>query len=70
MTTLLVILLFAVASATVWHFVDKSATEHKAALRIETEKALQRQRAAYDAQCVAQSAAQDVVPKRKHRKKT
>jgi hypothetical protein len=67
-TTLLVILLFAVASATVWHFVDKSATEHKAALRIETEKALQRQRAAYDAECVAQAAAQD-VPKRKHRKK-
>jgi hypothetical protein len=67
-TTLLVILLFAVASATVWHFVDKSATEHKAALRIETEKALQRQRAAYDAPGVAVAAAQD-VPKRKHRKK-
>jgi hypothetical protein len=70
-TSLLITALFLIAVATVWHFAAKHATEsaaREAALRIETAKAVQRQRAAYDAAGVAESAAQD-VPKRKHRKK-
>jgi hypothetical protein len=69
MMALLVILLFLIGAATFWHF-NVNVRARDAALRVETAKAVQSQRAKYDAQCVAQSAAQDVVPKRKHRKKT
>jgi hypothetical protein len=66
--TLLVVLFFLIACATIWHFTTKQNAARDAALRIETAKAVQKQRAAYDAACVAEAAAQD-VPKRKHRKR-
>jgi uncharacterized membrane protein len=51
-----------------WVLDARNGAARDAALKIETAKEVQRQRAAYDAPGVAQSAAQD-VPKRKHRKK-
>jgi hypothetical protein len=61
-----------IVCATIWHFVAKNAAKddaaREAALRVETEKEVQRQRAAYDAPGVTEAAAQD-VPKRKRRTK-
>lgn len=70
MTLLVIVFLFLIGVATIWHFNEKANERSKAkdaALRIETAKIVQAQRAAYDAAGVAESAAQD-IPKRKHRK--
>lgn len=44
----------------------RTSKAHEAALRVETAKAIQAQRAAHDAPCVSPQAARD-VPKRKPR---
>ena len=65
------VVLLLLAVATVWYCAIRIAAKddaaRDAALGIETARAVQSQRAAYDAPGVAESAAQD-VPKRKHRK--
>ena len=64
---LVVFSVVAIVAALVWVLDRRNAEAHEAALRIETARTVQSQRAVYDAPGVAESAAQD-VPKRKHRK--
>jgi hypothetical protein len=71
MTLLVIISLFLIGVATIWHFNEKANERNKAAeaaLRVETAKTVQAQRAREDAAGVAEAAAQEPV-KRKHRKR-
>ena len=67
LSVLAVFSVVAIVTVLLWVLDVRNGAARDAALKIETAKEVQRQRAAYDAPGVAQSAAQE--PVRKHKKK-